>query len=114
TAEVDFVNWYNNNSATTEPLSICGSGEQILPYQTAVITPPSFCASSSAVFQTTSGPPGSSIFAQYYPPVQGLLLGESYHIIPGTTATSGISLTEDLALGAWGVGHSMAPNHLGP
>ena len=24
-------------------------------------------------------------------------MGESYHLIPGTTATSGISLTEDLA-----------------
>ena len=113
TAEVDFVNWYNNNSATPEPLSICGSGEQILPYQTAVIAPPSFCASSSTVFQTASGPLGSSIFAQYYPPVQGLLLGESYHIIPGTTATSGISLTEDAANGTY-LQHSMAVNHLGP
>ena len=112
TAEVDFVNWYNNNSATPEPLSICGSGEQILPYQTAVIAPPSFCVSSSAVFQSTSGPLGSNIFAQYYPPVQGLLLGESYHIIPGTTATSGISLTEDGA-GTY-LQHSMAVNHLGP
>ena len=47
-------------------------------------------------------------------------MGESYHIIPGTTATSGISLTEDLATNAawtaagWNVGHSMAANHLGP
>jgi len=115
TAEVDFVNWYANNSATPEPLSVCGSGEQILPYQ-AVIAPPSFCTTptpSSAVFQSTSGPPDSSIFPQYYPPVQGLLLGESYHIIPGTTATSGISFTEDAALHVF-LGHSMAFNHLGP
>ena len=47
-------------------------------------------------------------------------MGESFHIIPGTTATSGISLTEDLATNTawngvgWSVGHSMAPNHLGP
>ncbi|MGO9646237.1 MAG: hypothetical protein ACLPY5_16005, partial [Candidatus Bathyarchaeia archaeon] len=50
----------------------------------------------------------------YYPPVDGLLLGESYHIIPGTTATSGISLTEDAALSSTFLGHSMAFNHLGP
>jgi len=42
------------------------------------------------------------------------LMGESYHIIPGTTATSGISLTEDMALNSNFVGHSMAANHLGP
>ena len=47
-------------------------------------------------------------------------MGESYHIIPGTTAKSGISLTEDMATSSawaaagWAVGHSMAPNHLGP
>jgi len=68
TAEVDFVNWYKNN---------------------------------------TSSP-------QYYPPTTGLLLGESFHIIPGTTATSSISLTEDGALSTTFLGHSMAPNHLGP
>jgi hypothetical protein len=50
----------------------------------------------------------------YYSPVEGLLMGESYHIIPGTTATSGISLTEDLAENSYFVGHSMAANHLGP
>ena len=71
TAEVDFVNWYGNNTHT-------------------------FPASG------------------YYPPVQGLLMGESYHIIPGTTATSGISFTEDAATGPLFVGHTMAPNHLGP
>jgi hypothetical protein len=66
-------------------------------------------------------PTQGSTFAQYYPPVNGLLMGESYHIIPGTTATSGISLTEDTALnlyvsppGSAFVGHTMAANHLGP
>jgi len=97
TAEVDFVNWYLNNSGTQQ--SGGSEGGQI-PTQASSCAP------------TGIGPP--NCFPQYYPPVQGLLLGESYHIIPGTTATSGISLTEDLALGAWGVGHSMAPNHLGP
>src|SRR5208283_4422969 len=97
TAEVDFVNWYLNNSGTQQ--SGGSEGGQI-PTQASSCAP------------TGIGPP--NCFPQYYPPVQGLLLGESYHIIPGTTATSGISLTEDLVLGAWGVGHSMAPNHLGP
>jgi hypothetical protein len=60
---------------------------------------------------TSAGP-------QYYPPVIGLLQGESYHIIPGTTATSGVSLTEDgaensLFLGC-APGVCMARNHLGP
>jgi hypothetical protein len=50
----------------------------------------------------------------FYPVVPGLLMGESYHIIPGTTATSGISYTEDGALDSYFLGHSMAPNHLGP
>src|SRR5208283_3976335 len=85
-AEVDFVNWYNNNTMTTTWTS--------LPFE-------------SGGTVVTNG-------AQYYPPVQGLLLGESYHIIPGTTATSGISLTEDLALNPVLIGHSLAPNHLGP
>jgi len=89
TAEVDFVNWYNNNTRTTTWTS--------LPFEsggtTGIVTP--------------NG-------AQYYPPVQGLLLGESYHIIPGTTATSGISLTEDLALNPVLIGHSLVQNHLGP
>ena len=39
-------------------------------------------------------------------------MGESYHIIPGTTALSGFFITEDSALGF--IKHSMAPNHLGP
>jgi len=84
TAEIDFVNWYANNSATQQ----AGSGG----------------------IQTKSG----SAFPQYFAPVPGLLLGESYHIIPGTTATSGISLTEDAALSSTFLGHSMAFNHLGP
>ena len=72
TAEVDFANWYGNNTST---------------------------------FPVTN----------YYPPVQGLLMGESYHIIPGTTAKSGISYTEDGAQSSvLTLGHSMAPNHLGP
>jgi hypothetical protein len=50
----------------------------------------------------------------WYPVVPGLLMGESYHIIPGTQAKSGISLTEDGALDPYFLGHSMAANHLGP
>jgi hypothetical protein len=50
----------------------------------------------------------------YYPPPDGLLLGESFHNIPGTTATSGVSYTEDAAVSKTFVGHSMLPNHLGP
>jgi hypothetical protein len=59
---------------------------------------------------------GTACGGVYYPPVSGLLMGESYHIIPGTTATSGISLTEDGALKPVYISpaHSMAPNHLGP
>ena len=82
-AEVDFVNWYNNNTAATTwtalPFPITGSAGTVV----------------------TNG-------AHYYPPVNGLLMGESYHIIPGTTATSGISLTEDTALKPELVGHTMA------
>ncbi len=85
TAEVDFVNWYANNTSTME---LASGGVQV----------------------ATQG----STFAQYYPPVNGLLMGESYHIIPGTTATSGISLTEDTALNPALIGHSLAANHLGP
>jgi hypothetical protein len=56
----------------------------------------------------------------YYPVVPGLLMGESYHIVPGTTAQSGISLTEDGAVypghapAGLFLDHSMAMNHLGP
>ena len=87
TAEVDFVNWYANNTQSTTWFSLPWAGGLI----------------------NANG-------AQYYPPsnVNGLLMGESYHIIPGTTATSGISLTEDTALNPSLVGHSLAANHLGP
>jgi len=92
TAEVDFVNLYMNNTGTPELLAAGGQSRS-----------------------GTTGPTSTDgQYAQYYPPVPGLLMGESYHIVPGTTATSGISLTEDTALGPSGVGHSMAPNHLGP
>jgi hypothetical protein len=87
TAEADFVPWYNNNTSTMEL--------------------------ASGGYQTPTNP-GSSTFAQYYPPVSGLLMGESYHIIPGTTAASGISLTEDAAQSSTFLYHSMALNHLGP
>jgi len=87
TAEVDFVPWYSANAGSMQPAS---GGLQ------------------------TQTPTLTGTFAQYYPPVNGLLMGESYHIIPGTTATSGISLTEDAALSSTFLGHSMAPNHLGP
>jgi hypothetical protein len=88
TAEVDFVNWYNNNTVSTTWTA--------LPFPTQ--------------------PPGTVVTngAQYYPPVAGLLMGESYHIIPGTTAKSGISLTEDGALTPDLIGHTLSMNHLGP
>jgi hypothetical protein len=89
TAEADFVNLYLNNTSTQELLS---GGDQL---------------GSNA-----GATPGVGPYAQYYPPVTGLLMGESYHIVAGTTATSGISLTEDTAIA--GRGHSMAANHLGP
>jgi hypothetical protein len=86
TAEVDFVNWYNNNTQSTTWTA--------LPFPAGGVV-------------VTNG-------AQYYPPINGLLMGESYHIIPGTTATSGISFTEDTALKPELIGHSLAANHLGP
>jgi len=82
--EVDFVNWYTNNSATQQAAS---GGAQI-----------------------KSG----SEFPQYFAPANGLLLGESYHIITGTTATSSISMTEDAALNITFLDHSMVMSHLGP
>jgi len=106
TAEVDFVNWYNNNSATPEAGNSYHGTYNVLtnPAQTSSSCQPQPLG-TCAIFKN---------FGQYYFPVNGLLQGESYHISPGTTATSGISLTEDLALEPWGFGHSMAPNHLGP
>jgi len=95
TAEVDFVPWYNNNTATPEAQA-------------------GFCTTSAGPGGTCQSRSSADSFGQYYTPVQGLLLGESYHIIPGTTATSGISLTEDAALSSTFLGHSMVFNHLGP
>src|SRR5208283_556416 len=87
TAEVDFVPWYANNTGTPELGNSLGTQCQTdLTGVTCVNT---------------------GTYPQYYPPVNGLLMGESYHIIPGTTALSGISLTEDSALAF--LKHSMAP-----
>jgi hypothetical protein len=41
-------------------------------------------------------------------------MGESYHVIPGAAAVSGISLTEDMARSGLFLGHSLLSNHLGP
>jgi hypothetical protein len=99
------VNWYNNNSATPEAgNSYHGTYNALTnPAQTSSSCQPQPLG-TCAIFDN---------FAQYYFPVGGLLEGESFHVIPGTTAVSAVSLTEDLALGPWGVGHSMIPNHLG-
>jgi hypothetical protein len=111
TAEVDFVNWYMNNSGTPELLASDSNGGTPTNTQFSSGPTPATTITSEAL---------NGQFAQYYPPTDGLLMGESYHIIPGTTAKSGISLTEDLATNTawnavgWSVGHSMAPNHLGP
>ena len=88
TAEVDFVNWYLNNTGTRRTGPIGGSDGLMTLFD------------------------GRG--QQWYPVVPGLLMGESYHIIPGTTAKSGISLTEDGALNPYSLGHTMAANHLGP
>jgi hypothetical protein len=93
TAEVDFVPWYANNTGTPE-LASGAAGNCQTDLTGACVNP--------------------GVFPQYYPPVNGLLMGESYHIIPGTTAKSDISLTEDTALLPELVGHTMAANHLGP
>jgi hypothetical protein len=113
TAEVDFVNWYANNSGSdTFVGTLSGTVPTLVPGN-----PPTVSLGPGTMVQFTNVPQQTP---NYYPPVAGLLMGESYHIIPGTTATSGISLTEDLATNTawnsagWSVGHSMAPNHLGP
>jgi len=49
----------------------------------------------------------------YYPPPAGLLLGESFHTVPGHPQNP-FGWTEVGALSTSYVGHSMAPNHLGP
>jgi hypothetical protein len=50
----------------------------------------------------------------YNPPVGGLLMGESYHLIQGVPSKSKVSFTEDAALNPEYLGHSLEPNHLGP
>ena len=69
TVEVDFVNWYANNTGTSP---------------------------------------------NYYPPIHALLQGESYHFIAGSPVAGGFGFTEQGALDTFFLGHSMAPNHLGP
>jgi hypothetical protein len=114
TAEVDFVNWYQNNTAC--------------PHSGFFLTTASDCGSVERGTVQNNTYTGSVPI--YYAPVPGLLMGESYHIIPGTTAVSGVSLTEDWAEGPTGVnlcptmsigfcatasiGMSLAFNHLGP
>jgi hypothetical protein len=102
-AEVDFVNWYSNNTACAGQFWFTGTG-------TGVTSCGALAGSPGIISNTTY----TGSVPIYYAPVPGLLMGESFHIIPGTTAKSGISLTEDLALSPQGVGHTMAPNHLGP
>jgi len=106
TAEVDFVPWYSNNTncaTPATPVDIAPVFDLSNPFPVFPIGGSLLC---NVLFSGSNG--------NYYPPVDGLLLGESYHIIPGTTATSGISLTEDAALSSTFLGHSMAFNHLGP
>jgi hypothetical protein len=101
TAEVDFVNWYSNSTGCAGQTWFTGTN----------------FGTNGCNGNAGGAISNSTYFGDvpiYYAPVPGLLMGESFHIIPGTTAKSGISLTEDLALGPSGVGHTMAPNHLGP
>jgi hypothetical protein len=113
TVEVDFVNWYYGSP---EPLPtgihdlLGGIGSTVL----------SIGENARPSLDGNLGPftDGLSSWHTWYPVVPGLLMGESYHIIPGTTATSGISITEDGALDPppdpYFLGHSMAMSHLGP
>jgi len=87
TAEVDFVNWYMNDTILSNPLD---------PFADA----------------GTLAPKANGYWSNFYPVVPGLLMGESYHIIPGYAPQ--LSLTENGALNANFLGHSMAANHLGP
>src|SRR5208282_3924311 len=120
TAEVDFVPWYGNNTVCsplpfdTTPIFDVSSPSQIPPNlcQVAAPSPPDIAPVFDVSSPFSSRPDFTLIElsgtkGDYYPPVDGLLLGESYHIIPGTTATSGISLTEDAALSSTFLGHSM-------
>ena len=127
TAEVDFVNWYANNTgpdcfegigATTNTCTPNTVPNIVSLVPSSYVPPNTFLPPKVVVNTGTAMSPFTSVLQQtpnYYPPVAGLLMGESYHLVPGTTATSGISLTEDMALTSPpGVGHSMAANHLGP
>jgi len=124
TAEVDFVPWYANNTATPEAASNVYACTPVGCAQSGSEQPLAYPAGDVGGYTLPVGTPGTPPYPQYYPPVVGLLEGESYHIVPGTTATSGISLTEDLASGVgagagwptagWSVGHTMAANLLGP
>jgi len=81
--EVDFVPWYLNNTSTYR-IGLVNGGYTY--------------------------PPTASV---YYPPVTGLLMGESFHTVPGNPANA-FGYTEAGALSPTFLGHSMAPNHLGP
>ncbi len=52
-------------------------------------------------------------FTAYYPAPPGLLMGESFHTVPGHPQNP-FGWTEVGALSTTFLGHSMAPNHLGP
>ncbi len=126
TAEVDFVNWYANNTGPDcfEGIGVSTTCSSPTVPDVVSLVPSSYVPPNTFLPPTVVVNPGTAMLhftdvpqqtPNYYPPVAGLLMGESYHLIPGTTASSGISLTEDLAMSSPpGVGHSMAANHLGP
>jgi hypothetical protein len=111
TVEADFVNWYYGTPHRIELLASPGIG-----LGSSLGSSVMSSINSNLGFRVDSTP----FLHTWYPVVPGLLMGESYHIIPGTQAQSGISYTEDNALGLtpgsglFALGHSMAPNHLGP
>ncbi len=113
TAEADFVNWYLNDSFVPQDPSavsvLCATHPNA--YTTGAL-----CEGPKANTGTPQNFPAGTpqYYNNYYPVVPGLLMGESFHIIPGTAATSHISLTEDGALDKYFLGHSMVANHLGP
>ncbi len=110
TAEADFVNWYLNDSfVPQDPSAVSVLCAGPFPHNTPGV---GLCESYKTNPNSPSG--GPYYYANYYPVVPGLLMGESFHIIPGTAATSHISLTEDGALDKYFLGHSMVANHLGP
>ena len=59
-------------------------------------------------------PSNSGNTPNYNPPVGGLLMGESYHIIAGANGAPGVSFTENAAVNPAYLGHSLVANHLGP